>query len=424
MVPASRVRTLVATACLAVATLSRTAHAHPLPETRAWLDVRADGAHLQLHIPLNRLEFAVGKPLADHPGTLLAQDSTMLSRYLLQHIGMRSDNVGWQVLRPRLAVAGDDRRAELVADIDLVAPPGVDARRMTLLYDAVTHEVRTHRVQLLLRNDWPAGVVAQPPRPLAELRFDVREARLDLDAPRLGGAWGSLVRNGAWHIAEGTDHLLFLLMLLLVAPVMAEKRRWSGARTAAAARRSLLFVVSGFTLGHSITLALGSLGLLTPPSSIVEAAVALTIIVAAVHAIRPLFAKAELVMAIGFGLIHGLAFSSSLDGAGLTTWQHAQALLAFNVGIELMQVALVAAIVPLLLLMLRRAPRGYATLRVTMAALGVIAATFWTYERVSVGAGPGSFALPATNSSRAEVSAVRVSGVDGAAPYFRGRLPS
>ncbi len=374
----------LASALLALAVVSRVAHAHPLPETRAWLDIVPGGARLLLHIPLNRLEFAVGRPLADHPGSLMQRDSADLSRYLLQHIGARSGNVGWQVLAPQLTVIGTDRRAELVANMELRAPAGVDARDFTLLYDAVTHEVRTHRVEVLLRNDWSAGIAAQTPQLLGELRYEVRTLDVSLDAPRTGGAWASLLRGGAWHIAEGTDHLLFLLMLLLVAPITSSHGRWGERRDARTMRRALFAVVSGFTVGHSITLTLGSTGLLTPPAQWVEVGVAVTIVLAAMHAMRPLFLRAEAAMALGLGLIHGLAFSSSLNGAGLSAWQHAQALLAFNIGIEAMQLLIVAAVLPLLLLLLHQTPRGYAALRLTLAGGGALAAMAWVVERSGV----------------------------------------
>ncbi|MBY0488689.1 MAG: HupE/UreJ family protein [Gemmatimonadaceae bacterium] len=358
-----------------------TAAAHPLPETRAWIDVMPGGVHLLLHIPLNRLEFAVGRPLADHPTQLLARDGEMLTRYLLQHVGARTANVGWLVERPVLSVLGTDRRAELVADLTLRAPVGMDARRFTLLYDAVLHEVRTHRVEVMLRNDWAAGQAAQPPRLLGELRAPMHQLDIALPAPRVGGAIGSLVAAGTRHIADGSDHLLFLLLLILVAPLRVRAQRWREALPLREAWRGVVRVVTGFTVGHSVTLALGSLGVVHAPSTWVEVAVAATIVVAAVHAIRPLFARAELAMAVGFGLVHGLAFAASLDGAGLSAWQQAQALLAFNGGIELMQVAIVAVVMPALIVVLRRAPAAYAHLRVGLGAASGAVAVGWLADR-------------------------------------------
>jgi hypothetical protein len=188
------------------------------------------------------------------------------------------------------------------------------------------------------------------------------------------------------HIAQGTDHLLFLLMLVIVAPLGARAGRWEAVRPVRSAIRRLALVVTAFTVGHSLTLALGSAGVLSLPSRPVEIAVAASIAFAAVHAFRPLFAAGEVVMALGFGLVHGFAFSASLSGAGLTAWQHAQALLAFNLGIELMQLAVLMAVMPALLVLCRASPALYATLRRFAAAAAVALAVRWVVERA--GAGP------------------------------------
>ena len=159
----------------------------------------------------------------------------------------------------------------------------------------------------------------------------------------------------------------------------------------AAAARSLAWVVTAFTVGHSVTLALGSTGVLTPPARPVEVAVAASIAVAALHALRPLPGHSAFGMALGFGLIHGFAFASSLSGAGLTVWQHAQALLAFNLGIEAMQLVLLTATLPALLVLGRARPDAYQHLRraVAVAALGL--SLFWAVERLQAPAGqPGT----------------------------------
>jgi hypothetical protein len=144
-------------------------------------------------------------------------------------------------------------------------------------------------------------------------------------------------------------------------------------------------VVTAFTIGHSLTLGLGSSSLLSLPSQPVEIAVAVSIAFAAVHAFRPLFAAGEVVMALGFGLVHGFAFSASLSGAGLTAWQHAQALLAFNLGIEAMQLVVVLAVMPPLLMLSRSSPGFYAALRRAAAVTAFALAALWVADRAGIG---------------------------------------
>lgn len=362
-----------------------TAQAHPMPESRVWIDTAPWGLVLTLQLPLDRLEIAYGKPLAAEPAAVLPRHGDDLLRYLLQHVGARSGERPWHVQAGLLEVAGQAGAAELQATLELRAPPGADPRSLTLLYDVVTHEIRTHRVLVSLRNDWTGGHVGQPPVLLGQLRNERRTLAIALAQPQAQSNFARLVQAGAQHIAEGTDHMLFLLLLVIVAPLRARAGRWAEVRPAASAARRLASVVSAFTLGHSVTLALGSMGVLTLPSRPVEVAVAASIVLAAWHALRPLVGGAEVLMALGFGLVHGLAFSASLSGAGLTAWQHTQALLAFNLGIEAMQLGVLAAALPPLLVLAHGVPALYAWIRAGTALAAALVASLWMAERAGAG---------------------------------------
>jgi hypothetical protein len=357
-----------------------------MPESRVWIDTTPAGLILTLQLPLNRLEYGFGQPLADEPDKVMARHVDALASYLLVHVGARSGNTGWQAMRPQLEVVGHDASAELHAVMELRAPPGADPRTPTLLYDAVIHEVRTHKVQVFLRNDWAGGFAGQPPLLLGELSHG--KSRLPISLPgqsHTGSSVWQLFKSGALHIAEGTDHLLFLLLLVIVAPVCVSGGRWGAVRPAGTALRQLAFVATAFTIGHSVTLALGSTGVLVLPSQPVEVAVAATIVVAALHALRPLFTDGEVVMALVFGLVHGFAFSASLSGAGLTAGQQALALLSFNLGIETMQLGLLAIVIPALLCLSRRGSGAYARVRRVVSAAGGALAVVWVVQRLGAG---------------------------------------
>lgn len=192
--------------------------------------------------------------------------------------------------------------------------------------------------------------------------------------------FSSLFHLGMQHIAEGTDHLLFLLVLLLPAPLLAIGSRW---QRAAGIRHSLLHIagiVTAFTIGHSLTLTLAAMNVLHVPGRPVEALIALSILVSAIHALRPIFPGREAWIAAFFGLIHGLAFATTLDRLGLSRWYRVTGILAFNLGIEAMQLLVVALILPSLLLMSRTTT--YSKLRVGGAIFAGVAASAWIAERV------------------------------------------
>src|SRR5438045_3779903 len=127
----------------------------------------------------------------------------------------------------------------------------------------------------------------------------------------------------------------------------AARTMWRGWRCARRpARRCTLGrlagVVSAFTLGHSVTLIGGAFFGWRLPAQPVEVAIAVSILVSAVHAARPLFAGREPWVAAGFGLVHGLAFATVIGNFGLDPLEKAQSILGFNLGIELVQLAVVA----------------------------------------------------------------------------------
>jgi hypothetical protein len=146
----------------------------------------------------------------------------------------------------------------------------------------------------------------------------------------------------------------------------------------------VLAVVTAFTAGHSLTLAAAAPGWVSVPAGPVEVAIAVSVGVAAVHAVRPLARRGEVLLAAGFGLVHGLAFAGILTDLGGAT--SLPALLAFNVGVELAQLLTVALVFPSLYLASRT--RWYPALRLVGAAVALVAATGWALDRLGVLADP------------------------------------
>jgi hypothetical protein len=163
-------------------------------------------------------------------------------------------------------------------------------------------------------------------------------------------------REGVWHIWIGFDHILFLLSLLLPAVgvwAVRGDKRWQPVDRFAQAFWDVLRIVTAFTLAHSITLTLAVLGVLTLPSRLVESTIAASVVLAALNNVWPVFHGRRWLVAFGFGLVHGFGFASVLVDLGLPQGALALALLGFNVGVELGQLAIVAAFLPLAFLLRR-----------------------------------------------------------------------
>jgi hypothetical protein len=165
-----------------------------------------------------------------------------------------------------------------------------------------------------------------------------------------GSRWRQFVnfnREGVGHIWTGFDHILFLLALLLPSVLKRETRGWHVVDRFRPALINVLKIVTAFTLAHSITLSLATVGLVRLPSRVVEPAIAASVILAALNNIRPVLAERGWIVAFGFGLVHGFGFANALADLGLARQTLALALVGFNLGVEIGQLAIVAAFLPL-----------------------------------------------------------------------------
>jgi len=186
--------------------------------------------------------------------------------------------------------------------------------------------------------------------------------------------------QGAIHLVTGYDHLLFVLTLLLAGGVLARRR---GLKLAA---RDVAWVVTAFTLGHSLSLAAATFELVVLPSRWVEAGIAATIIVVALdNVFRPDRSSVRAWLAGLFGLIHGFGFASVLGDVGLPAGQRALALLSFNVGIEIAQLAFVLLTLAPLAWLAKKPLYEPLVLRAGSLAIACVGAV-WLVERAVLGA--------------------------------------
>lgn len=238
----------------------------------------------------------------------------------------------------------------------LVCPDGLDAVELRL--SGMWPESQT-----IVRLELPDGSIA-----VHALSGSSAE-QLPWVANSVGVAARNFLQLGFTHVLSGLDHLLFLAALLLLA------RSW----------RELLIAVTLFTLGHSATLALCALAFRPVSPEATEIAIALTLIVLA----RELWHRQPVsdtrrgyVTVLLFGLIHGLGFASAVQIAGLPISQKVTALLAFNIGVEFGQLAMLTLASAIWMILRRIHSSAELTLSRTTALIVGVAGVFWFWERI------------------------------------------
>jgi hypothetical protein len=209
-----------------------------------------------------------------------------------------------------------------------------------------------------------------------------REQTLRRDGGNGLTALATFFRQGVHHILIGYDHILFLLTLLFPAVLVWRQGAWQPKESMRESLLTTLGIVTAFTVTHSLTLALASLGLVNLPSWLVESAIAITVGLGAASNLAPQYFPRRWVMALVFGLIHGLGFAAVLSDLGLEGGSLVLTLLGFNLGVEAGQALIVLVFVPAAFLVRRTA--AYRRWFVPIGSVAIIAiASVWAVERLS-----------------------------------------
>ncbi len=356
------------------------ARAHPMPNSAIVLRLHRTEIGAELTLPIGELAVGWEKPLPLDSARTVREFGEELRGYVLQHVHASApDGRPWAVTVRELTPIDDEQGPDVRISLTMTPPPGAPADRLTFHYDGIFHHLVTHEAVVTLASDWSHGVLGDRPILLGTMRDTNAAIAID----RSGGSWfrgfAAMFRLGTRHIAEGTDHLLFLLALILPAPLVATGGRWGGYAGWKTAFRRIVKVVTAFTLGHSVTLVIGALGWVRLPGAFIESAIAVSILVSAANALVPIFRGREAFIAGGFGLVHGLAFAATLTGFGLDPVTMVSSVLGFNLGIEAFQLLVILAAMPWLVLLARS--RVYGPFRIAGATLTGIAAVAWLAER-------------------------------------------
>jgi hypothetical protein len=214
------------------------------------------------------------------------------------------------------------------------------------------------------------------------LAADRRSITVDLGSSNRAVQFQSFLEEGIWHIWTGYDHILFLLSLLLPAVLVYAHGNWCPRSSMRDALLDVLKIVTAFTVAHSLTLSLAANGWIDLPSRWVESAIALTVLLGALNNLYPVVRERRWAVAFAFGLVHGLGFASVLGDLGLHRWDLAIALVGFNSGVEIGQLAIVASVVPIMYLIRGTPFYRRAFMPAGAAVIGCIA-VYWLAIRVT-----------------------------------------
>ncbi len=189
-----------------------------------------------------------------------------------------------------------------------------------------------------------------------------------------------IVKLGIKHIWNGTDHVLFIIALILPAAMLRKKTDWQPVREFRPAILYVIKIITLFTIAHSVTLSVAALGLFRLPSRIVESVIAISIAVAALDIIFPIFKRKIGWVVFIFGLFHGFGFASVLKRLGVLGEHAALSLFGFNLGVEIGQVVIICIIFPVIYLIRHSAFYPKIIMRYGAAAM-IMLAIYWFVDR-------------------------------------------
>jgi HupE / UreJ protein len=336
-------------------------------ETTVEIILRAPLEPIIAGMDLAGLEDTNLSPLSDRYDALRAEDPVALEAAL---------RAAWPGIAARITLlAGDTRLEPQIASITVPEVGDIDLPRDSELTITATLPDDGTPVQLGWDASFGSVIVRQMGGGADAYTAILAGGELSAALPREGFAtegalpvFGRFIVSGFEHIIpKGLDHILFVLGLFFFS-----LRMWP-----------LLGQITAFTLAHTITLALASLQIVSIPASIVEPLIAASIVYVAVENIfggkvGPL----RIAVVFGFGLLHGLGFASVLSDVGLPEGRFLVALVGFNIGVELGQLAVIALAFVLLALPFGRQPWYRAAIAIPASCAIAAIGAWWTFERV------------------------------------------
>jgi len=357
---------------LSLVSFSVTAH----KPSDSYLAVKVEGNQVQgqWDIALRDLDYAIGLDANDGGNITwaeLRERKAAVYAYALTRLKIASNQQNCPITPTDMMVDehSDGHYAVLIFNATCLA----DVQKLSIAYQLFFDLDAQHRGLLkLTRNEHTETSIFSPDK--KQVEFALNSARKP---------WQEFLNfgyEGVWHIWIGFDHILFLLSLLLPAALVREHACWRPKQSFSMAFKDVFAVVTAFTLAHSITLSLATLGYISLPTRWVESAIAASVVFAALNNVYPLFVNRRSWFAFGFGLIHGMGIASVLLDMGLPATQGLVSLVGFNLGVEVGQLAIVGIAFPIIIYFSQY--RYYPAMVMKLGSAGIaMVALVWLAER-------------------------------------------
>ena len=256
----------------------------------------------------------------------------------------------------------------------LVYPLAVNCSNLdelSLFYSGITNDFPTHKLLTSITINGHSNVYV----------LDKEQATITI--PVQGTAlltqFSEMLYQGVWHIFIGLDHILFLVATLLTVNLQRRNQKWVKEQSTTLILRNTIVLVSTFTLAHSITLTATALELITLNSRIVELGIAISVAMTALNNMYPMIMRLGFIT-FGFGLLHGMGFASVFGELNAQSGSLLFNVLAFNLGVELGQLVIVAILLPVLLVLRNLNIYAKAIMPVASSIIAIIALN-WTLQR-------------------------------------------
>lgn len=302
-------------------------------------------------------------------GEVLQRQSAII-RFLKQHLILIAMHQRCELhFSPQLQMTEHFNEGYLAADFNWSCPNA--SSQLAVNYSGIFQQDSDHKLLIHAegKTSFTSGVIEN-----AEDNF-----LIDFTQTSVWQTFTLYVYQGVLHIFMGIDHILFLIALLLTCALSRENQRWVARIHNKSVFKNAAWIVTAFTLAHSLTLTATAMDWITPSSRWVELGIAISVLLTALNNIWPLVLRLGWIT-FAFGLLHGMGFAGVLGELGLAKDQKLLSVLSFNIGVELGQLVILIVVLPLLMLTSKRSWYQQYGVKVGSAMIALIALS-WSIQR-------------------------------------------